>query len=138
MFDLRWIRDNPDAYDRGLSRRGLAPASASLLDLDRQWREAQTEAERVQAERNQLSKEIGAAKAQGRDADALLRQVAESKDRQAALEARAAQLKAAVDEALAALPNLPADDVPDGLDATHNRRVRQHGVAPQFAFAAKD
>jgi seryl-tRNA synthetase len=138
MFDLRWIRDNPDAYDRGLSRRGLAPASASLLDLDRQWREAQTEAERVQAERNQLSKEIGAAKAQGRDADGLLRQVAESKDRQAALEARAAQLKAAVDEVLAALPNLPADDVPDGLDATHNRRVRQHGVAPQFAFAAKD
>src|SRR5690348_16464291 len=113
MFDLRWIRDNPDAYDRGLARRGLAPASPSLLDLDRQWRETQTEAERIQAERNRFAKEIGAAKAQGRDASALLRQVGESKDRQAALEGRAAQLKTCVDEALAALPNLPADDVPE-------------------------
>jgi seryl-tRNA synthetase len=138
MFDLRWIRDNPDAYDRGLARRGLVSASASLLELDRQWREAQTEAERVQAERNRLAKEIGAAKAQGRDAGALLRQVAESKELQTALESRAAQLKAAVDEALAALPNLPADDVPDGLDETHNRLIRQHGVPPRFTFAAKD
>ncbi|HEV2545810.1 MAG TPA: serine--tRNA ligase [Stellaceae bacterium] len=138
MFDLRWIRDNPDAYDRGLARRGLAPASPALISLDRHWREAQTEAERVQAERNRVAKEIGAAKAQGRDAGDLLRQVGESKDRQAALEARAAQLKTAVDEALAALPNLPADDVPDGLDETHNRLVRQYGTPPQFAFPVKD
>ena len=138
MFDLRWIRDNPDAYDRGLARRGLTPAAPALLDLDRQWREAQTEAERVQAERNRLAKEIGAAKAQGRDAGDLLRQVGESKDRQAALEARAAQLKAAVDETLAALPNLPADDVPDGLDEMHNRLVRQHGTPPPFTFPVKD
>jgi seryl-tRNA synthetase len=138
MFDLRWIRDNPDAYDRGLARRGLAPASPTLLDLDRQWREAQTEAERVQAERNRVAKEIGAAKAQGRDAGDLLRQVSESKDRQSALEARATQLKTAVDEALAALPNLPANDVPDGLDETHNHLVRQHGTPPPFAFAVKD
>jgi seryl-tRNA synthetase len=138
MFDLRWIRENPDAYDRGLARRGLPPASRTLLDLDRQWREAQTEAERMQAERNRLAKEIGAAKAQGRDANDLLRQVSESKERQSALEARAAQLKVAVDETLAALPNLPADDVPEGLDESHNRLVRQHGTPPRFAFAAKD
>jgi len=138
MFDLRWIRENPDAYDRGLARRGLPPASRTLLDLDRQWREAQTEAERMQAERNRLAKEIGAAKAQGRDANDLLRQVSESKDRQSTLETRAGQLKAAVDEALAALPNLPADDVPEGLDESHNRLVRQHGTPPRFAFAAKD
>jgi seryl-tRNA synthetase len=138
MFDLRWIRDNPNAYDRGLARRGLAPASPALLDLDRQWREAQTEAERIQAERNRLAKEIGAAKAQGRDAGDLLRQVSESKDRQTVLEARAAQLKAAVGETLAALPNLPADDVPDGLDETHNLLVRQHGTPPPFTFPVKD
>jgi seryl-tRNA synthetase len=138
MFDLRWIRDNPDAYDRGLARRGLAPASPPLLDLDRQWREAQTEAERVQAERNRVAKEIGTAKAQGRDAGDLMRRVGESKERQAALEARAAQLKTAVDEALAALPNLPADDVPDGLDEAHNRLVRQHGMPPSFSFPVKD
>jgi seryl-tRNA synthetase len=138
MFDLRWIRDNPEAYDRGLGRRGLAPASAALLELDRRWRETQTGAEQLQAERNKLAKEIGAAKAQGRDASDLLRQVAVSKDRQAALETRAAELKSELDTALAALPNLPADEVPEGLDETHNRLIRQHGVAPNFAFAPRD
>src|SRR5689334_18463811 len=128
MFDLKWIRENPGAYDRGLARRGLPPAAAAILDLDRKWREAQTGAEQLQAERNKLAKEIGAAKAQGRDAGDILRRVAESKERQAELEARAAELKSALDLALAALPNLPADEVPDGLDESHNRFVRQHGT----------
>jgi seryl-tRNA synthetase len=67
-----------------------------------------------------------------------MRRVAESKERQAALEPRAAELKAALDTALAALPNLPAEDVPDGLDESHNRLVRTHGTPPSFAFAPKD
>jgi seryl-tRNA synthetase len=138
MLDLKWIRDNPEAYERGLARRGLTGAAAELLALDRQWREAQTEAEQLQAERNKLAKEIGAAKAQGRDAGDILRRVAESKDRQASLEARAGTLKAELDRVLAALPNLPAEEVPDGLDATHNKLVRQHGRPPAFAFPAKD
>ena len=138
MFDLKWIRDNPEAYDAGLARRGLPPASPDLLALDRSWREAQTEAERLQAERNKLAKEIGAAKAQGRDAAELLREVAVSKDRQAGLEARAGELKAELDRALAALPNLPAEDVPDGLDESKNRLIRQHGAPPRFAFPARD
>jgi seryl-tRNA synthetase len=138
MLDLKWIRENPEAYDRGLGRRGLPPASAGLIELDRRWREAQTGAEQLQAERNKLAKEIGAAKAQGRDAGDSLRRVAESKDQQAALEARANELKIDVDTALAALPNLPAHDVPDGLDETHNFAVRQHGSPPSFAFAVKD
>ena len=138
MFDLKWIRDNPETFDRGLARRGLAPASPALLELDRHWREAQTGAEQLQAERNKLAKEIGAAKAQGRDAADLLRRVGESKERQAALEARAGELKAELDRALAVLPNLPADEVPDGLDETHNRLVRQHGTPPNLGFPARD
>src|SRR5580693_8296556 len=138
MFDLKWIRENPDAYDRGLGRRGLPPAAAVLIELDRRWREAQTGAEQLQAERNKLAKEIGAAKAQGRDAGDILRRVADSKDQQAALEARANELKIEVDTELAALPNVPADEVPEGLDETHNTLVRQHGTPPSFAFAAKD
>src|ERR1700730_5743750 len=110
MFDLKWIRENPEAYDRGLGRRGLPPAAAVLIELDRRWREAQTGAEQLQAERNKLAKEIGAAKAQGRDAGDILARVAQSKDQQAALETQAANLKAALDGALAALPNPPADD----------------------------
>ncbi|HXZ02345.1 MAG TPA: serine--tRNA ligase [Stellaceae bacterium] len=138
MFDLKWIRDNPEDYDRGLTRRGLAGAAGEVVALDRQWREVQTEAEQLQAERNKLAKEIGAAKAQGRDAGDILRRVGESKDRQAALEARAGTLKAELDRMLAGLPNLPAADVPEGLDETHNKLVRRHGTPPAFAFPAKD
>ncbi|HEV8027623.1 MAG TPA: serine--tRNA ligase [Stellaceae bacterium] len=138
MFDLKWIREEPDAFDRGLARRGLPPQSPAILALDREWREAQTGAEQLQAERNRLSKEIGVAKAQKRDAGELLQQVALGKERQTQLEARAAELRETVDTALAALPNIPADDVPDGLDETHNRLVRQHGTPPSFAFAPKE
>src|SRR5216683_942816 len=138
MFDLKWIRDNPELFDRGLGRRGLMPASVSILELDRTWRAAQTGAEQLQAERNRLSKEIGAAKAQGRDAAEIMRQVAQGKAQQAELEVRAAQRRGEIDALLATLPNLPADDVPDGLDEKHNQLVRQHGTPPRFDFAPRD
>jgi len=138
MFDLKWIRDNPEAYDRGLGRRGLPPASPAILALDRKWREAQTGAEQLQAERNRLSKEIGAAKAQGRDAGEIMRKVADSKEQQARLESDAAQRRSEIDATLAALPNLPADDVPDGVDETGNKLLRQHGTPPRFDFPVRD
>src|ERR1700720_4038570 len=124
MFDLKWIRDNPETFDRGLGRRGLPPASVPILALDRKWGEAQTGAEQLQAERTRLSKEIGAAKAQGRDAGEIMGKVAQSKEQQAALEARAAQLRGEIDALLASLPNLPADDGPDGLDETPHKLGR--------------
>src|SRR5580698_2124762 len=132
MLDIRWIRENPDAFDRGLARRGLAPLAAAVLERDRAWRTAQTRAEQLQAERNRLSKEIGAAKAKGGDVADILRRVAESKDEEARLEADAARLRTEVDTALAPVPNLPADDVPDGTDETGNRLVREHGAPPRF------
>src|SRR5690348_14552549 len=138
MFDLKWIRDNPEAYDRGLGRRGLPPASPAILALDRTWREAQSGAEQLQAERNRLSKEIGAFKAQGRDAGEIMRKVAQSKEQQATLEADAAARRSEIDAVLAALPNLPADDVPDGIDETGNKLVRQHGAPPRFDFPVRD
>ena len=138
MFDLKWIRDNPEAYDRALGRRGLPPASPAILALDRTWREAQSGAEQLQAERNRLSKEIGAAKAQGRDAGEIMRKVAQSKEQQATLEADAAARRSEIDAVLAALPNLPADDVPDGIDETGNKLVRQHGAPPRFDFPVRD
>jgi seryl-tRNA synthetase len=156
MLDIRWIRENPDAFDRALARRGLAPMSASILDMDGKWRATQTQAEQLQAERNRLSKEIGAAKTkrlQDQDGNIvsfagvfpmepsaadLMGQVAKLKDEQARLEAEAARLRAAIDEALAPIPNAPADDVPDGTDETGNRLVRQHGAPRDFPFTPKD
>ena len=138
MFDLKWIREQPEAFDRGLARRGLPPQSPEILRLDKAWREAQTEAERLQAERNRLSKEIGSAKAKGQDVAALLKEVAASKDRQAAMEAEAAERNRAVEAALAGIPNIPADDVPDGHDAAANLEMRRHGTPPSFAFKPRD
>ena len=138
MFDLKWIREQPEAFDRGLARRGLPPQSPEILRLDKAWREAQTEAERLQAERNRLSKEIGSAKAKGQDVAALLKEVAASKDRQAVMEAEAAERYRAVEAALAGIPNIPADDVPDGHDASANREMRRHGAPPSFAFKPRD
>jgi seryl-tRNA synthetase len=138
MFDLKTIRDDPEAFDRGLGRRGLAPRTPEILPLERQWREAQTRAEQLQAERNKLAREIGAAKAKGGDAHELLRRVAESKDEQARLEAEAGRLKTELDALLAGIPNLPAEDVPDGKDETANQEIRKFGTPRQMNFAAKD
>ncbi|HXA69396.1 MAG TPA: serine--tRNA ligase [Stellaceae bacterium] len=138
MFDLKWIREQPEAFDKGLARRGLPPQSPEILRLDKVWREAQTEAERLQAERNRLSKEIGNAKAKGQDVAALLKEVAASKDRQAAMEAEAVERYRAVEAALAVIPNIPADDVPDGHDASANREMRRHGTPPSFGFKPRD
>jgi seryl-tRNA synthetase len=138
MHDLKWLRDNPEAFDRGLARRGMAPASVDMLVLDREWRAAQTKTEELQAARNRLAKEIGAAKAKGADATGLIAKVAQAKEAQAGHEIDAGSLRATIDERLAALPNLPADDVPDGADETANRLVRGVGTPPAFDFAPKD
>jgi len=138
MFDLKWIRDNPGAFDAGLAKRGLPAQSSEILALDKVWREAQTEAEQLQAERNRLSKEIGTAKAKGQDVAEIVAQVAASKERQAAMEAEAAERLRAVEALLATIPNIPAEDVPEGADAEANRMVRQHGTPLRPAFKPKE
>ena len=138
MLDIRWIRENPDAFDKGLTRRGLSALSAQVLRLDKQWREVQTAAEQNQAARGKLGQEMAAAKAKGGDAAALMRQMTESKEKQAFLEAEATRLREAIDAALAPLPNLPADDVPDGKDAADNKLLREVGAKPKLTFKAKD
>src|SRR5271170_3874671 len=101
MFDLKAIRDNPGDFDRGLNRRGLPPRSSEILAQDQHWRAAQTKAQELQAERNKLAREIGAAKAKGGDTAGLMRRVAESKNEEARLEAEAARLKSEIDALLA-------------------------------------
>jgi seryl-tRNA synthetase len=138
MHDLKWIRDNPDAFDRGLKRRGLAPMSPEIVRMEAAWRAAETEAQELQARRNRLSKEIGAIKAKGGDAAETMARVAADKDLQAENEREAARLRAEIDALLATIPNIPAADVPDGHDETGNVEVRRHGDPPRFSFVAKD
>src|SRR5205085_8291937 len=134
MHDLRWIRENPDAFDRGLERRGLPPCAEQVLAVDREWRALETVAQEAQAARNRLSREIGAAKSRGEPIEELLRQVEDSKEADAATAAKTAELRQQIDALLAGLPNLPAEDVPDGADESANQEVRRFGEPPRFNF----
>src|SRR5438874_11506691 len=134
MHDLRWIRENPDAFDRGLVRRGLPARAEEILAIDREWRGLETEAQESQATRNRLSREIGAAKSRGEPIDELLRQVEGRKQAETATAAKAAELRQQIDELVATLPNLPAPDVPDGPDESANKEIRRHGEPPRFNF----
>jgi seryl-tRNA synthetase len=138
MFDVKWIRDNPDAFDRGLARRGLPARAAGIIKLDETWRAAETAAQEIQARRNRVAKEIGGAKSRGEDVAPLVAQVASDKEGQAAAEQEAARLRRLIDDELASLPNLPTEDVPDGKDEHGNVVVRLHGTPPVFGFAPKE
>ena len=135
MHDLRWIRDNPADFDRGLTRRGLPPCAKEILALDKSWRAAETRSQEAQARRNRVAREIGAAKKRGEDITPLLRQTGDDRKLEARADAEAARLRAEIDEILAGLPNLPAEEVPDGPDETANRVLRHHGEPPRFDFA---
>ncbi|HVX99369.1 MAG TPA: serine--tRNA ligase [Pseudorhodoplanes sp.] len=131
MHDIRWIRDNPDAFDRALMRRSpdLAGTARRLLDLDETRRGAITAFEQAQARRNSASKEIGEAK-KAKDearANALMGEVADLKDRLPQLEQTARDADAELNRALAEIPNLPLDEVPDGKDEHDNVEVRKFG-----------
>jgi seryl-tRNA synthetase len=136
MHDIRWIREHPEEFDRGLTRRGLPPRSDEVLALDRDWRAAETRAQEAQARRNRVSREIGAAKRRGENIEPLLQQVEADKDTETEATAEAARRRAQIDEILAGLPNLPAEDVPDGADETANLMLRRVGEPPRFNFAA--
>ncbi|HEY5798061.1 MAG TPA: serine--tRNA ligase [Bosea sp. (in: a-proteobacteria)] len=133
MYDIKWIRENAEAFDTGLKRRGLAPLSASLLALDDTRRSAIAKAQGSQERRNALSKEIG--KAMGAKdvalAEQLKAEVASLKELQPALEAEEKAAKDALDEQLAAIPNKPNDDVPEGADEHGNVVKSTHGVKPE-------
>ena len=135
MHDLRWVRDHPEEFDRGLARRGLPPRAEDLLALDRSWRAAETRGQEAQAERNRVAREIGAAKKRGETVEPNLIEARMRDGAAANTAAEAARLRTEIDEILAALPNLPAEDVPDGADETANRVLRHHGEKPHFDFA---
>lgn len=138
MHDIRSIRDDAAAFDRGLARRGVAPSSEAILAKDLEWRSVTGELQAAQQRRNEASKQIGIAKRNGEDAGALMAEVAELKERMAQLEEAERGLAAAVEEMLATLPNIPADDVPDGADESANALVREVGTPKTFDFPAKD
>jgi seryl-tRNA synthetase len=139
VFDIKWIRDNADAFDASLQRRGLAPQAEALVALDDKRRATLTALQDAQSRRNAASKEIGKAKGAKDEATAarLMAEVADLKDTIAKGEDDERKLDAEIKTALEVIPNLPRADVPDGADETGNVEVRRVGTPARLDFAPK-
>jgi seryl-tRNA synthetase len=145
VFDIKWIRDNPAAFDAGLKRRGITRTDApkagdvlfadQLIVLDEARRKVVTRLQEAQARRNAASKEIGKAKAAKDEAkaQALMAEVATLKDELASGEKAQAEADRALTDALSVIPNLPREDVPEGKDEHDNQLVRKVGQPPKLA-----
>jgi seryl-tRNA synthetase len=135
VFDIKWIRDNPEKFDAKLAARGLPPQSAELIALDEARRAHVTKLQEAQARRNAASKEIGAAKAAKDEAkaNALMAEVTALKDQLAKGEEEERTLDGKLRDALSVIPNLPLDDVPLGKDGKDNVEVRKVGEPPKLA-----
>jgi len=140
MHDLKLIRDDPERFDAALRRRGLAPLSAGIVGRDAALRALLAKLQTMQARRNDASRQIGQAKAKKDEAaaSALIAEVAGLKDQIQQGEEDERSLQAQLNDFLATIPNLPAEDVPDGADETGNVEIRRWGEAPAFDFAAKE
>ena len=140
MHDIRLIRDNPEAFDAGLARRGGAPVAAALLALDAERRAVATRMQEAQGRRNEASKAIGAAMGRGdsESAAALKTEVAELKDILPALEQQERELTARLQDELARHPNLPDPEVPAGEDESGNVEVARWGSPKAFDFTPKE
>jgi seryl-tRNA synthetase len=134
MHDIRAIRDNPEAFDEGLRRRGLSPRAESLVALDEKRRAAILALQAAQERRNAVSKQIGVAMARKDSvaADDYRAEVAGLKATMPELEAAEREAGAALDVELAAIPNLPLADTPDGKDENDNVELRRHGAPPDL------
>jgi seryl-tRNA synthetase len=140
MHDIAYIRANPQAFDAALARRGADPVADRIIALDAKKREASTKVQQAQSRRNDASKAIGQAMGQGdKDkAEALKAEVAEIKASMPQWEDAASAAGSELDDLLATLPNLPAEDVPDGKDEADNVEVHQWGKKRAFDFEPKE
>jgi seryl-tRNA synthetase len=129
MHDIRWIKENPEAFDAAMKRRGADARAEGLVALDRQRSETVKAMNDAQAEQKQVSKTIGAAKAKGDEAAAqdAMKAVGALKDKVKELEEDERRLSAELHEALLPIPNRLADDVPDGADEADNEELRRWG-----------
>ena len=137
MHDIRAIRDNPDAFDVALARRGLAAMSGELLRLDAERRDIVTRLNEQQAQANNVSKAIGALMRERKieEADQLRAQIADRSD--GGLKAHQAEIEARIKSILESLPNILDAEIPDGPDETANIVLATHGAPRDLGFAPK-
>ena len=138
MHDIRFIRENPEAFDAAMARRGLEPQSGSILETDAKRRALQGQIQDMQSRRNVASKEIGMRKGKGEDADDLIAEVNEIKAKMPGLEEEDGALAASLETVLLELPNILDAEVPDGADEDDNALLRSWGDIPSFDFTPRD
>ena len=138
MHDIRFIRENPDAFDGAMARRGLEPQSGSILETDAKRRALQGQIQDMQSRRNVASKEIGMRKGKGEAADDLIAEVNEIKAKMPGLEEEEGALAASLETVLLELPNILDAEVPDGADEDDNALLRSWGDIPSFDFTPRD
>ncbi len=139
MFDLKWIRDNSEAFDAAMARRGLEPKAAGILALDEERRKNIAELQEYQTRRKSASKSIGQAKQSGNEEEAqkLMQEVADIKQFITDGEEKEREIDVKLKDLMSGLPNLPHDDVPDGADEEDNKQIRDYGTKPEFSFEPK-
>jgi seryl-tRNA synthetase len=138
MLDIKWIRDNSELFDQALHRRGIVSQSLKILELDQSRRELQTAAQALQTQRNDTSKKIGEMKSKGLDPSLILQEVSDLRNQVQSLEAKEKLTANELNALLSSLPNIPADDVPEGEDESTNIEVRRVGRPRAFGFQALD
>ncbi len=138
MHDIRFIRENPAAFDAGLKKRNLSPLAAELLEIDKRRRAAISESEGLQARRKALSQQIGVARRKGEPADGPMAEVAALEESLRKGEAEAARPDEELTHRLEVLPTLPFDEVPEGTDEHGNVELRRHGNQRNFSCPPRD
>ena len=140
MFDLKWIRENPEALDRSLERRGAVAASSDILKLDSERRSVQTRLQEMQNRRNAASKEIGKAMGDGRaiETEALKQEVSDLKAAVQEAEQAERDLSTEMQALLEGLPNVLDSDIPDGTTEDDNTELRRVGKPPEFSFEPRE
>lgn len=134
MLDIRWIREHPEEFDKALENRGSSPLSSSILNLDKERRNLQTQIQELQNERNSLAKEIGQAKSQGKETASLEKQAITIKESLSSLEKQETDIAAELDLLLSSTPNIPLPEVPVGKDESCNKIMSTWGEHPHFDF----
>ncbi|MBM3617181.1 MAG: serine--tRNA ligase [Alphaproteobacteria bacterium] len=137
MHDMKWIRDNAEAFDAGLKKRGAAPLSAELIALDAESRALTTEIQDLQSKGNAIAKSIPEVKKAGGDIAAIMEEGKAIKELIAQKTGAVEASQQALSDRLATIPNLPADDVPEGEDESGNVEIRKWGTPKSFDFTPK-
>lgn len=137
MHDIKFIRQSPDDFNAAMQKRGLAQNAQEILDLDEKYRSSSTQLQQLQAQRNDISQEIGNIKKQGGNADDKIAQMSDIKNNITQCEADAQQYQDNLKAILESLPNIPQNDVPSGENEDDNIEIRRWGDIPKFDFTPK-